>query len=122
MWIFRFSDLPDLETFTVYISGDEGFLYTGVPLTAKNKDFCMMKKNIGTISIIIENHESVPQVNKYLSDFSNIILGRIGVPYRPERLGIIAVIVEGTSDQLGSLAGKLGMLDGVKTKSMIMTK
>jgi putative iron-only hydrogenase system regulator len=92
------------------------------PLTAKIKDFCMMKKNIGTISIIIENHESVPQVNQYLSDFSDIILGRIGVPYRPERLGIIAVIVEGTSDQLGSLAGKLGMLDGVKTKSMIMKK
>lgn len=82
----------------------------------------MMKKSIGTISIIVENHDSIPRVNDYLSDFSDIILGRIGIPHRPEQLGIIAVIVEGTPDQLGSLAGKLGMLDGVKTKSMIMKK
>ncbi|MDD5728373.1 MAG: iron-only hydrogenase system regulator [Victivallales bacterium] len=81
-----------------------------------------MKKCIGTISIVIENHENVPQVNKYLSDFNEIILGRIGIPYRREHLGIIALIVEGTNDQLGSLAGKLGMLDGVKTKSMILKK
>jgi putative iron-only hydrogenase system regulator len=79
-------------------------------------------KNIGTISIIIENRESVPKVNKYLSDFSEIIIGRIGIPYRPEQLGIMAIIVEGTPDQFGSLAGKLGMLDGVKTKSMIHKK
>lgn len=81
-----------------------------------------MKKNIGTISIVVENRASVPKVNQYLSDFNEIILGRIGIPYRPEQLGIMAIIVEGTADQLGSLAGKLGMLDGVKTKSMILTK
>ena len=81
-----------------------------------------MKKSIGTISIVVENHASVPKVNQCLSDFNEIILGRIGIPYRPEQLGIIAIIVEGTPDQLGSLAGKLGMLDGVKTKSMILKK
>jgi putative iron-only hydrogenase system regulator len=81
-----------------------------------------MKTNIGTVSIIIENHDSVPKVNKYLSDFSDIILGRIGIPYRAEQLGIIAIIVEGSADLVGSLAGKLGMLDGVQTKSMIHKK
>ena len=81
-----------------------------------------MKKDIGTITIIVENQDSVSKINDYLSDFGELILGRIGVPHRPEQLGIISIIVEGTSDQLGSLAGKLGMLDGVKTKSMIMKK
>ena len=81
-----------------------------------------MKKNIGTISIIVSSPGSVPKVNDYLSDFSEMILGRIGIPHRAEQLGIIAIIVEGTPDQLGSLAGKLGMLEGVKTKSMIMKK
>jgi putative iron-only hydrogenase system regulator len=81
-----------------------------------------MEKNIGTISIIVSSQGSVPKVNDYLSDFSEIILGRIGIPHRAEQLGIIAIIVEGTPDQLGSLAGKLGMLEGVKTKSMIMKK
>jgi putative iron-only hydrogenase system regulator len=81
-----------------------------------------MKKSIGTISIMVENPASVPNVNKYLSDFNEIILGRIGIPHRPEQLAVIAIIVEGTNDQLGSLAGKLGMLDGVKTKSMILKK
>lgn len=96
-------------------------MYTDVSLTAQHRDF-FMKKNIGTISIIVENHASVPKVNQYLSDFNEIILGRIGIPYRQEQLGIIAIIVEGSSDQLGSLAGKLGMLDGVKTKSMTIKK
>lgn len=81
-----------------------------------------MKKSIGTISIIVENPASVPSVNKHLSDFNEIVLGRIGIPHRPEHLAIIAIIVEGTNDQVGSLAGKLGMLDGVKTKSMILKK
>ena len=81
-----------------------------------------MEKNIGTISIIVSSPGSVPKVNDYLSDFSEIILGRIGIPHRAEQIGIIAIIVEGTPDQLGSLAGKLGMLEGVKTKSMIMKK
>ncbi|MDD5697910.1 MAG: iron-only hydrogenase system regulator [Victivallaceae bacterium] len=81
-----------------------------------------MKKSIGTISIVIANRDSIPAVNKILSDFNEIILGRIGIPYRPERLGIIAIIIEGTADEAGSLAGKLGMLDGVKTKSMILCK
>ena len=81
-----------------------------------------MEKNIGTISIIVSSPGSVAKVNDYLSNFSEIILGRIGIPHRAEQIGIIAIIVEGTPDQLGSLAGKLGMLEGVKTKSMIMKK
>ena len=81
-----------------------------------------MKKSIGTISIVVENPASVPSVNKHLSDFNESILGRIGIPHRPEHLAINAIIVEGTNDQVGSLAGKLGMLDGVKTKSMILKK
>ena len=81
-----------------------------------------MAKNIGTISIIIEKRDNIQKVNKILSDFSEMILGRIGIPYKAENLGIIAIIVEGTSDQFGSLAGKLGMLEGVKTKSMVHKK
>jgi putative iron-only hydrogenase system regulator len=116
----RCSELPDVKT-AVYISGGEESLYTDVPLIAKTGSLCM-KKSIGTISIIVENPDSVAKVNDYLSNFGELILGRIGIPHRPEQLGIISIIVEGTPDQLGSLAGKLGMLDGVKTKSMIMKK
>jgi len=46
-----------------------------------------MKKNIGIISVIVENHDSIPKVNDYFSYFGKIILGRIGMPYCPEQLG-----------------------------------
>jgi putative iron-only hydrogenase system regulator len=46
----------------------------------------------------------------------------VGLPQRDRGLNIISIIVDGTTDQVGALTGKLGMLDGVQTKSLLLTK
>jgi len=51
-----------------------------------------------------------------------VIIGRIGIPYREKQISIISIIVDGTTDEVGALSGKLGMLSGVKTKSLLLTK
>lgn len=82
-----------------------------------------MNTRIGVIAILVEKREqSVPRVNELLTEFGELIIGRIGVPYRERDLNIISLIVEGTTDQLGTLTGKLGMIPGVRTKSLLLTK
>ncbi|MDX9981336.1 MAG: iron-only hydrogenase system regulator [Lentisphaeria bacterium] len=82
-----------------------------------------MGKRIGVIAILVEGRgESVRRVNDLLSQFGEIIIGRLGIPYRERGLNVISITVEGTTDEVGSLTGKLGMLPGVTTKSLLLTK
>lgn len=82
-----------------------------------------METRIGVVAILVEERRTaVPKVNELLTEFGETIIGRIGLPYREKDLNIIAIIVEGTTDQLGALSGKLGMIPGVKTKSLLLTK
>ena len=82
-----------------------------------------MEKRIGVVAIVVGDRKTaVPKVNDILSEFGETIIGRIGVPYRERGLNVIAIIVEGTTDQLGALSGKLGMVPGVTSKSVLLTK
>ncbi|MCK5803844.1 MAG: iron-only hydrogenase system regulator [Lentisphaeria bacterium] len=82
-----------------------------------------MKKRIGVIAILVEGHpEAIPLVNSLLTDFGDIIIGRLGLPYRDRGVSIISLTVEGTTDQVGALSGKLGMIEGVQTKALLLSK
>lgn len=79
-----------------------------------------MEKRLGFIGIIIENRkENAPKVNEILSSYSDIIVARMGLPYREKNFSVITLIVEATTDQLGGLTGKLGKIDGVSVKSSL---
>lgn len=82
----------------------------------------MMNKRIGVVAIIIENKENVENANKLLSNYSDIIVGRMGVPYKEKNLSVISIIVDGTTDEIGALTGKLGRLQGVTVKSALTQK
>ena len=79
-----------------------------------------MSKRIGTITIIITNRSAqAPHVNAVLSDHGEAIIGRMGIPYAPKGLHIIALIVHASNDEIGALTGKLGALEGVQVKSAL---
>jgi len=78
-----------------------------------------MEKRIGCIAIIVTNKNSVTHLNALLSDYGEIILGRLGLPLKNRKLNIITVIVEGNTDELGALTGKIGKLPGVQVKSLL---
>lgn len=77
-----------------------------------------MSKRIGTVTIIITDriNQSV-RVNEILSKHADIIIGRMGLPYSYKKISIICLIVNGSTDQLGSLTGQLGSIEGVQVKS-----
>jgi len=78
-----------------------------------------MEKRIGVIGIIVENNNPTARLNAILHEHADIILGRLGVPYREKKISVISLIVEGTTDQIGALTGKLGNLPGVSVKSAL---
>lgn len=79
-----------------------------------------MERRIGVIGIVIENRKEVSdKLNKILSDHGDIIVGRMGIPYKERGLCVISLIVDGTTDEIGALTGKLGSLPGVKVKSAL---
>lgn len=81
-----------------------------------------MEKRIGVIAILIELKESVPRVNAILSEHGQVIVGRMGIPYKEKNINVISVIVDGTTDDIGAMAGKLGKLDGVMVKTVLSKK
>ena len=82
-----------------------------------------MDKRIGVIGIVIEDRNKVADIiNETLSQYGDIILGRMGLPSRELDLSLMALLVEGTPDQVGAMTGKLGNLDGVSIKSGLTSK
>lgn len=77
-----------------------------------------METRVALIGIIIENQESVEQLNRILHQYGPYIIGRMGIPYREKGISIISVVMDAPMDKISSLSGKLGMLDGVGTKTI----
>ena len=78
-----------------------------------------MEKRIGTALILIENSKVVQQMNEIAFNHSNIIIGRQGLP-RSNGQNIISLVLEGTTDEIGSLTGQLGRLKGIQVKSVLI--
>lgn len=80
-----------------------------------------MDTNIGVIGIIVQDRSKVaPDVNRILTDFGHLIISRTGLPYKERDLSVISLIVEASTDQIGAITGKLGMLKDVKVKSLVV--
>lgn len=79
-----------------------------------------MEKRIAVVGIVISSQEQAPsRVNEVLSKYAANIVGRMGVPKPEKGFSIIALIVEGTTDEIGALTGKLGNIKGVRVKSAV---
>lgn len=78
-------------------------------------------KRLGVIGIVITDREqAAPKVNEILSRHGRAVIGRIGLPYKERGVNVISLIVEAGTDELGALTGRLGMLDGVRVKSLLV--
>ncbi len=77
-----------------------------------------MEKRIGFIGIIVEDVLVVPQMNQLLSQYSYLIVGRMGVPHHGA-VNVVVVIIEGTNDEIGALTGKLGGVKGLVVRSAL---
>ena len=80
------------------------------------------ENRIGVAAVIVEDPGSVREVNEVLHNFSSLIVGRLGIPYRERGVSVISVVLDGVSDQISALTGKLGKIKSVTVKAVMSKK
>lgn len=78
-----------------------------------------MEERIGAVIILLDETCDIHRINAIITEHSELILGRQGIPLRDRSASVISLVLEGNTDLIGSLTGKLGRLQGVKVKSVL---
>lgn len=76
-----------------------------------------MQTRVAVIGIIVENTDSVSELNAILSDYGEYIIGRMGIPYHGKNINCITIVIDAPQDAINTLCGKIGKLDGVSSKA-----
>lgn len=82
----------------------------------------MEEKRIAVVAIVIDEQSAVPEVNVVLHEHNEMIIGRMGLPYRERSISLISVAVDASPDRISSLTGRLGQIGGVSVKAAISKK
>ena len=78
-----------------------------------------MDKRIGVIGIVVEDLEVTAALNEVLHEYSRLIVGRMGIPYRERGVSVISVIVDGDNNEISAMTGKIGRISGVSVKTAL---
>ena len=65
----------------------------------------------------MENPGIVETLNSLLHEYSEFIIGRMGLPYPKRKVSIITVALDAPQNTISTLSGKLGGLSGVSVKT-----
>ena len=76
-----------------------------------------MQTRVAVMGIIVENTDSVEQLNHLLHEYGHHIIGRMGIPYRARSINIVSIAIDAPQDVISALSGKIGSLDGISVKT-----
>ena len=76
-----------------------------------------METRVAVMSIIVEDVDSVEQINALLHENGDYIIGRMGIPYRKRGISIISIAIDAPQDKISTLAGRIGKLPGISVKT-----
>ncbi|MCM1064803.1 MAG: iron-only hydrogenase system regulator [Eubacterium sp.] len=71
---------------------------------------------VALVGIIVEDRDAAARINGLLHEYSEYIIGRMGIPYREKQVNIISVVLDAPQSVVSALSGKLGMIPGVSSK------
>lgn len=78
----------------------------------------MEDTRVALVGIMIEDTEVVSQINGILHEYSDYIIGRMGIPYREKDINVISIVLDAPQGIISALSGKLGMVRGVSSKCL----
>ena len=81
------------------------------------KEMPKTANRVAIMAIIVENRDATEPLNSLLHDYGRYIIGRMGIPYREKGINIISIALDAPQDDISSLAGKIGKLQGVSVKT-----
>ncbi|MEN6304161.1 MAG: TM1266 family iron-only hydrogenase system putative regulator [Armatimonadia bacterium] len=58
-------------------------------------------------------------MNPVLHEYAPFIIGRMGIPYRERGVSVISIIVDGATDEISALTGRLGRVRHVAVKTAL---
>jgi len=75
---------------------------------------------LGVVGIIIEGDRKIAgAVNAVLSEYADLIIGRMGLPDNENGIFLISVGVKGSQERISAMTGKIGRFNGVKIRSAV---
>lgn len=75
---------------------------------------------IGVIGIVVKGDRSISlEIQKTISNYADIIYGRMGIPHHEEGISTISLIVKGENERISALTGTLGRISGINVKSAL---
>lgn len=77
-----------------------------------------METRIALIGIIVAEKDSIEELNTLLSQNSEYIYGRMGIPHREKNVSVISIVIDAPADVISALSGKIGMLPGISSKTV----
>ncbi|HEX3044430.1 MAG TPA: TM1266 family iron-only hydrogenase system putative regulator [Bacillota bacterium] len=76
------------------------------------------ERRIAVVAVILENPKDVQgRVNSLISECGEMVIGRMGIPNHERNIGVLSLIVEGTENEINTLTGKLGNIQGVNARA-----
>jgi putative iron-only hydrogenase system regulator len=76
-----------------------------------------METRVAIIGVVVENPDSVEELNRVLHQYSDHIIGRMGIPHHQKKINIISVAVDAPETVISAISGKIGNLPGVSAKT-----
>lgn len=76
-----------------------------------------MKTRVAVMGIIVEDMNSVAQLNELLHTYGKYIIGRMGIPYREKGINIVSIAIDAPQDTISALSGRIGNLPGISVKT-----
>ena len=76
-----------------------------------------METRVAVMSIIVGKDGDIEKLNATLHEYGDLIIGRMGIPYRTRGINIISVVLDAPQDDIAALSGKIGNLTDVTVKT-----
>ena len=76
-----------------------------------------MDNRVALMAIIVEDRDSVKELNDLLHEYGDQIIGRMGIPYHKRGISVLSVALDAPNNLISSLSGKIGKLPRVSIKT-----
>lgn len=72
---------------------------------------------IASITMIFDDNQHADMINRLLSEYEHLLIGRMGMPYRRRGLYIINANVDGERSEIEELTHRMGLIPGISVKT-----
>lgn len=77
-----------------------------------------METRVAIVGIIVEDEAVICDIQNILTEYSEYIIGRMGIPYKDKKVRIISVVLDAPVDTINALTGKIGNVQHVSAKTV----